>query len=60
LTVTAGRFLGRDHWASDMFVGTALGIGIGTHIFEAHCNPEFSMSCKPHGRALRVLEAVLP
>jgi hypothetical protein len=60
LTVTAGRFLGRDHWASDMFVGTALGIGIGTHIFEAHCDPELSPSCKPHGRAFKMLEAVLP
>ncbi len=49
LTVTAGRFLGRDHWSSDMFVGTALGIGVGTHIFNAHCNPELSSSCKPHG-----------
>ena len=48
LTVTAGRFLGRDHWASDMFVGTALGIGIGTHIFYSHCDPELSDSCRHH------------
>jgi PAP2 superfamily len=46
LTVTAGRFLGRDHWSSDMFVGTALGVGIGTHIFYAHCDPELTESCK--------------
>ena len=48
LAVTAGRLLGRDHWASDMFVGTALGVGIGTHIFYAHCDPELSDSCKHH------------
>lgn len=48
LTVTAGRLLGRDHWASDMFVGTALGIGIGTHIFYSHCDPELSDSCHHH------------
>jgi hypothetical protein len=60
LTVTAGRFLGRDHWASDMFVGTALGIGIGTHIFNSHCDPELSESCKHHGRSFKILNAVRP
>lgn len=48
LAVTAGRLLGRDHWSSDMFVGTALGIGIGTHVFHAHCDPDLSEACKPH------------
>lgn len=48
LTVTASRFLARDHWASDMWVGTALGIAIGTHEFHAHCDPELSASCKRH------------
>ena len=48
LAVTAGRFLGRDHWSSDMLVGTALGIGIGTHVFHSHCDPELSDSCKHH------------
>ena len=48
LTVTAGRLLGHDHWSSDMFVGTALGIGIGTHIFYAHCDPDLSESCGHH------------
>jgi hypothetical protein len=49
-TVTVTRFMARDHWSSDMFVGTALGIGIGAHIFHAHCNPELSDSCKRHVR----------
>ena len=49
-TVTVTRFMARDHWSSDMFVGAALGIGIGSHIFHAHCNPELSDSCKHHVR----------
>jgi membrane-associated phospholipid phosphatase len=49
-TVTVTRFMARDHWSSDMFVGAALGIGIGAHVFHAHCNPELSDSCKRHVR----------
>jgi hypothetical protein len=48
--VTVSRFLARDHWASDMFVGGALGIGIGAHVFHAHCDPDLSDSCKHHMR----------
>jgi hypothetical protein len=48
--VTVTRFMARDHWASDMLIGSALGIGIGSHIFHAHCNPELSDSCKHHVR----------
>jgi membrane-associated phospholipid phosphatase len=48
--VTVTRFMARDHWSSDMFAGAALGIGIGSHIFHAHCNPELSDSCKHHVR----------
>ena len=51
LTVTASRFLARrDHWSSDMFVGSALGFAIGTNIFHAHCDPELSPSCHHHTR----------
>jgi PAP2 superfamily len=49
-TVTVSRFLARDHWSSDMFIGSALGIGIGAHVFHAHCNPDLSDSCKHHTR----------
>lgn len=45
LAITGGRMLGHDHWPSDMFVGSALGIGIGTHIFHAHCDPGLNESC---------------
>jgi len=48
--VTVSRFMARDHWSSDMLVGSALGIGIGAHIFHAHCNPDLSDSCKHHVR----------
>jgi PAP2 superfamily len=48
--VTVTRFAARDHWSSDMFVGAALGIGIGAHVFHAHCNPDLSDSCKHHVR----------
>ena len=48
--VTVSRFMARDHWSSDMFIGSALGIGIGAHVFHAHCNPELSDSCKHHTR----------
>ncbi len=47
-TVTMTRFLGRDHWASDMWVGSALGVAMGTHVFHAHCDPELSASCMRH------------
>jgi membrane-associated phospholipid phosphatase len=61
LTVTAGRFLGRDHWSSDMFVGTSLGIAIGTNIFHSRCNPELSESCRRHhGRKLKMPALMLP
>ena len=48
-SVVTGRLLGRDHWASDVFVGPALGYFIGSHIFHSRCNPEFNEGC--HRRA---------
>lgn len=47
-TVTLTRFMARDHWASDMFVGTALGLAIAERTFHARCNPEFESQCKRH------------
>lgn len=43
--VMGGRLLGRDHWSSDVFVGSALGYLISSHIFHSHCNPNFSQAC---------------
>jgi hypothetical protein len=47
-TVTLTRFMARDHWASDMFVGTGLGIAIAENTFHSRCNPEFESQCKHH------------
>lgn len=44
-TVSVTRLTAHDHFASDTFVGTALGYFIGRHIFHAHCNPELSEAC---------------
>jgi hypothetical protein len=44
-TVAFSRARARDHWASDTFVGGALGLAIGTHIFHSRCDPELSSSC---------------
>jgi len=44
--VTASRFLAKDHWGSDMWLGSALGIGIGAHVFHSRCDPELSESCE--------------
>ncbi len=49
-TVTFSRFMARDHWSSDMFVGTALGLAIAENTFHARCNPEFESQCKHHQR----------
>jgi hypothetical protein len=47
--VSAGRFLGRDHWSSDIFVGNALGYLIARHLFHARCEPGISEAC--HNKA---------
>ncbi len=44
-SVSAGRFLGREHFASDIFVGSILGYLIGAHIFHARCEPGLSEGC---------------
>jgi hypothetical protein len=45
-TVTAGRFIARDHWTSDIFVGNVLGYLIALHIFHAHCAPDNGEACR--------------
>lgn len=44
-SVSMGRFLGREHFASDVLVGSVLGYAIATHIFHARCNPDRSEAC---------------
>ncbi len=50
LSVSGARLTGRNHFASDIWVGSVLGYLIGTHIFHAHCDPELSEACHrpPH------------
>ncbi len=47
-TVTFTRFMARDHWASDMFLGTGLGIAIAERTFHTRCNPELPSQCRQH------------
>ena len=44
-SVSAGRLTGRNHFASDIWVGSIFGYLIGTHIFHAHCDPTLSEGC---------------
>jgi PAP2 superfamily len=47
-TVVAGaRFTGRNHFPSDLMVGSVLGYLIGTHIFHSHCKVGLSPACHP-------------
>lgn len=45
-SVSAGRLLGREHFASDVFVGSLLGYWIGAHIFHSRCEPGLSEACR--------------
>jgi PAP2 superfamily protein len=45
--VTGARFTGRNHFPSDLMVGSVLGYLIGTHIFHSHCKPGLSPACHP-------------
>jgi len=44
-SVSGARILGRNHFPSDIWVGSILGYLIGTHIFHAHCDPQYSEAC---------------
>ena len=46
-TVAATRFTGRNHFPSDLMVGSVLGYLIGTHIFHSHCKFGLSPACHP-------------
>ena len=44
-TVSIARLTGRNHFTSDIWVGSVLGYLIGTHIFHTRCDPSLSESC---------------
>jgi len=50
LTVTGARFTGRNHFPSDLLVGSVLGYFIGTHIFHSHCKFGLSPACHPRDK----------
>jgi hypothetical protein len=54
--VTFSRFMARDHWASDMFLGAGLGIAIGENTFHSHCNPDYPSQCRHHQRWWKVMK----
>jgi len=45
-TLTVSRFTGRNHFMSDLWVGSALGYLIGAKIFHDRCDPQFSEACR--------------
>jgi membrane-associated phospholipid phosphatase len=43
--VSVTRFSGREHFPSDVVVGSVIGYLIGRHIFQAHCKEGLSEDC---------------
>jgi membrane-associated phospholipid phosphatase len=52
--VSVTRFSGREHFPSDVVVGSAIGYLIGRHIFKAHCKMGLSEGC--HSRRIAVAD----
>jgi len=52
--VSVARFTGREHFPSDVAVGSVIGYLVGRHIFQAHCKAGLSESC--HLRKVNVTE----
>jgi membrane-associated phospholipid phosphatase len=50
--VSVTRFTGREHFPSDVAVGSVVGYLIGRHIFQAHCKAGLSEGC--HSRRIAV------
>jgi membrane-associated phospholipid phosphatase len=53
--VSASRVSGRQHWVSDVFVGSALGFMEGRYIYKRHHNPDLPGS--PTRRVSRLIPA---
>lgn len=51
--VSISRFTGRNHFLSDVFVGSALGYGIGRYVYKTHHIPESDASGKDTSRGWR-------
>jgi membrane-associated phospholipid phosphatase len=46
VSVSGARLTGRNHFPSDIWVGSLLGYFISSHIFHAHCEPGLSEACR--------------
>jgi membrane-associated phospholipid phosphatase len=44
--VSVTRYTGREHFVSDVAVGSFLGYFIGRHIFNSHCSAEYNEGCR--------------
>jgi hypothetical protein len=44
--VSVTRFTGREHFPSDVVVGSVIGYFIGRHVFQAHCREGLSEGCR--------------
>ena len=44
-SVSVSRFMGREHFGSDVLVGSTLGYLIGAYVFHTHCDPDLSSAC---------------
>lgn len=42
--VSVSRFTGRNHFLSDVLVGSAIGYGIGRYVYRQHHNPNLDTS----------------
>jgi membrane-associated phospholipid phosphatase len=47
LAVSVTRFSGREHFPSDVLVGSVIGYLVGRHIFNVRCKDGLSESCHP-------------
>ena len=52
--VSVTRFTGREHFPSDVMVGSVIGYLIGRHIFHTHCKQGLSVAC--HSRKSAVAD----
>ena len=52
--VSVTRFTGREHFPSDVVIGSVVGYLIGRHIFQGHCKEGISEGC--HSRKIAVAD----
>jgi hypothetical protein len=48
--VSVSRYTGRNHFLSDVLVGSAIGYGIGRYVYRTHHDPTLDASCTDAGK----------